>query len=125
MTPRTRLTLILAGIVVLVTIISLLRTRRLKEEYALVWVVVALTFIAAPIFSDQLDAIALLLGVEYSPALYFGLGFIGVLLMLFQLSRYISRFSDQIRVLTQEVAILRQRLEQIENESGEESHEQT
>ncbi|NUQ37278.1 MAG: DUF2304 domain-containing protein [Caldilineales bacterium] len=125
MTPRARLILILAGIFVLLTIISLLRSRRLKEEYALVWVAVALAFIAAPIFSDQLDLIAYALGVEYPPALYFGLGFVGILLMIFQVSRTISRFSDQIRVLTQEVAILRHRLDQLEPPPDAAEHDPT
>ncbi|NOZ70473.1 MAG: DUF2304 domain-containing protein [Chloroflexi bacterium] len=114
MSPRARLVLILVGLAVLTTVINLLRTRRLKEEYALLWLLAALTLVATPLLIDPLDHIAFLLGVEYPPALFLGLGIVGLLLILFQLSLNISRFSDHIRVLTQEIAILRQRLDALE-----------
>ena len=91
-----------------------MRTRRLKEEYALLWLAAALTLVAAPILIDPLDQIAFFLNVDYPPALYLGLAVVGLLLILFQLSLNISRFSDHIRVLTQEVALLRQRLKTLE-----------
>ena len=114
MSPRARLLLIIIGLIVLAAVINLMRTRRLKEEYALLWLAAALTLIATPILIDPLDSIAFFLGIEYPPALFLGLGIIGLLLIIFQLSLVISKFSDQIRVLTQEVAILRSRLDRLE-----------
>jgi len=119
MTPRARLLLIGVGLIVLVTVINLLRTRRLKEEYALLWLIAALTLVLAPLLIDPLDQIAFFLGVEYPPALFLGLGIIGLLLIIFQLSLNISRFSDQIRMLTQEIAILRQQVEALQQQSLE------
>ncbi|MCO6451701.1 MAG: DUF2304 domain-containing protein [Caldilineales bacterium] len=118
MSPRARIVLVLIGLAVLATVINLLRTRRLKEEYALLWLVAALTLVAAPLLIDPLDQIAFLLGVDYPPALFLGLGIVGLLLILFQLSLNISRFSDSIRVLTQEIAILRQRVERLEEDAS-------
>ncbi len=114
MSPRARLLLIVIGLIVLAAVINLMRTRRLKEEYALLWLLAALTLVATPILINPLDSIAFFLGIEYPPALFLGLGIIGLLLIIFQLSLVISKFSDQIRVLTQEVAILRSRLERME-----------
>ena len=99
-----RIVLVLIGLAVLATVINLLRTRRLKEEYALLWLAAALALVAAPILIDPLDQIAFFLNVDYPPALYLGLAVVGLLLILFQLSLNISRFSDHIRVLTQEIA---------------------
>lgn len=114
MSPRARLLLIVIGLIVLAAVINLMRTRRLKEEYALLWLLAALTLLATPIIINPLDDIAFFLGIEYPPALFLGLGVIGLLLIIFQLSLVISKFSEQIRVLTQETAILRSRLQQIE-----------
>jgi len=114
MSPRARLLLIVIGLIVLASVINLMRTRRLKEEYALLWLLAALTLVAPPIRIHPLDSIAFFLGIEYPPALVLGLGIIGLLLIIFQLSLVISKFSDQIRVLTQEVAILRSRLDRLE-----------
>jgi hypothetical protein len=118
MSPRARLLLIVIGLIVLASVINLMRTRRLKEEYALLWLLAALTLVATPILINPLDSIAFFLGIEYPPALFLGLGIIGLLLIIFQLSLVISKFSDQIRVLTQEVAILRSRLEQLQQDGG-------
>ncbi len=120
MSPRARLLLFFIGLIVLFTIINLMRTRRLKEEYALLWLLAALTLVATPLLINPLDQIAFFLDIEYPPALFLGLGIIGLLLIIFQLTLVISKFSDQIRVLTQEIAILRHRLEQIEHPTSDE-----
>ncbi len=118
MSPRARILLIVIGLIVLASVINLMRTRRLKEEYALLWLLAALTLVATPILINPLDSIAFFLGIEYPPALFLGLGIIGLLLIIFQLSLVISKFSDQIRVLTQEVAILRNRLDRMEKSAS-------
>ncbi|MCP4164933.1 MAG: DUF2304 domain-containing protein [Chloroflexi bacterium] len=123
MSPRARILLIVIGLIVLATVINLLRRRRLKEEYALLWLVAALSLLLAPLLIDPLDEIAFFLGVDYPPALFLGLGIVGLLLILFQVSLNISRFSDHIRVLTQEIAILRQRIETLERHFDSESDE--
>ena len=118
MSPRARILLIIIGLIVLASVINLMRTRRLKEEYALLWLLAALTLVATPILINPLDSIAFFLGIEYPPALFLGLGIVGLLLIIFQLSLVISKFSDQIRVLTQEIAILRSRLDRLENQES-------
>lgn len=123
MSPRARVVLIVIGLIVLATVINLLRTRRLKEEYALLWLIAALALVAAPLLIDPLDQIAFFLGVEYPPALFLGLGIVGLLLIIFQLSLNISRFSDNIRVLTQEIAILRERIEALEKHISHDNDE--
>lgn len=123
MTPRARILLIAIGLIVLVTVINLLRKRRLKEEYALLWLLAALSLVVAPFLIDILDQIAVFLGVEYPPTLFLGLAIIGLLLIIFQLSLNISRFSDQIKVLTQEIAILRQQLEALQTQRSDDNEQ--
>ncbi len=124
LSPRTRLVLFAVGLIVLLTVVNLLRKRRFKEEYALLWLLAALALVAAPLLIDPLDRLAFFLGVEYPPALFLGLGIVGLLLIIFQLSLNISRFSDAIRVLTQEIAILRQRVEKLEQAVADEESAQ-
>jgi hypothetical protein len=57
--------------------------------------------------------LAYALGIEYPPALIFLLAIISLLLVLFQFSTRISRFAEQIKVLTQELAILQTRVEEL------------
>ena len=95
----------------LLFVVNLVRTRKLKEEFALLWLLTAVVLVLAPLFIDYLDMVAHALGIEYPPAFIFVLAIISVLLILFQFSMRLSHFSDQIKALTQELALLRARLE--------------
>ena len=118
MEMRARIFAIVLGIVVLLFVINLVRTKKLKEEFALLWLLTAVVLVLTPLFIDYLDMVAHALGVEYPPALIFVLAIISLLLILFQFSMRISRYSDQIKVLTQEAALLRARIEDLELRDG-------
>lgn len=111
---RARLFAIVLGIAVLLFVINLVRTKKLKEEFALLWLLTGIVLVLTPLLIDYLDMLAYALGIEYPPALIFVLAIISLLFVLFQFSMRISRFSDQIKVLTQELALLRARLESLE-----------
>ncbi len=111
---RARLFAIALGVAVLLFVVNLVRTRKLKEEFALLWLLTAVVLVLAPLLIDYLDMIAHVLGIEYPPAFIFVLAIISVLLILFQFSMRISHFSEQIKVLTQELALLRARIEFLE-----------
>ncbi len=119
MEGRARIFAMILGIVVSLFVINLVRTRRLKEEFALLWFLTSIVLVLTPLFIDYLDLIAYTLGIEYPPALIFLLAIISLLLILFQFSMRISRFSEQIKVLTQEVAVLRARIEDLEQVQGQ------
>jgi hypothetical protein len=111
MEGRARLFAIALGVVVLIFVLNLVRTRKLKEEFALLWLVTAVVLVLTPLLIDYLDLIAHAIGIAYPPALIFLLAIISLLLILFQFSMQLSRFSDQIKVLTQELALLRAQVE--------------
>ena len=115
---ETRIFLLVGGVLLLGLVINLVRTRRLKEEFALLWLVSALLVVLAPLgVVDLLDRLAYAVGIEYPPALILALAIICLLGILFQYSLRISRFTDQIKVLTQELALVSRRLEELEGQS--------
>lgn len=109
--PRSRALLVLLGLVVLALVINLVRKRQLQERYALLWLLAGAVLVLAPLLVHQLDRLAYMLGIEYPPALLLLLAIIGLMLIIFQLSLAISHNSDQIKVLSQEIGLLRQQLE--------------
>ena len=111
---RARIFAIALGVAVLVFVINLVRTKKLREEFALWWLFTAVVLVLTPIFIDYLDRFAHLLGIDYPPALIFLLAIISLLFVLFQFSTRISRYAEQIKVLTQEAAILCARIEELE-----------
>jgi len=114
METRARAFAMVIGILVSLFVINSVRTRKLKEEFALLWLLTSVVLVLTPLVIDYLDMVAYALGIEYPPALIFLLAIITLLLILFQFSLRISRFSDQIKLLVQEVAVLNARIEDLE-----------
>jgi hypothetical protein len=113
---RARLFFILLGVSVLLFVINLVRTKKLKEEYALLWLFMAITLVAAPILIDVIDAMSFAIGITYPPALIIVLALICFALIFFQMSVTISRFSEQIKSLSQELALTRKQLRDLEEQ---------
>lgn len=110
MEPIPRLYLFLIGLAVLLLVVNLVRRRQLQERYALLWLLAGLALTIAPLVIPLLDRVAYALGFDYPPALLLMLSVVGLLLIVFQLSLAISRNVDQLKVLTQELALLRQQV---------------
>jgi len=108
---RANFIIALLGVILLVIVINMVRTRRLQERYALLWLLAGIGLMIAPLFIPLLDEIASALGFAYTPALLLMLAVIGLLLLIFQLSLSITRNSEQVKVLTQELGLLRHDLE--------------
>lgn len=116
MSFQARLLLLLLGLSVLAIAINMARTKRLRESYALLWLLVGAGLTVSPFIADFLDRLALRLGFEYAPALLLMLAIIGLLLLIFLLSLSISRNSEQIKTLVQEVGLLRQEIEWLQSQ---------
>ena len=119
MSLAARLLLIALGIGITVFVTNLVRTRKLKEEYALLWLFTGVVLILLPVVIDLLDALSFALGITYPPAFIGLVAAICILFILFQFSTSISRFSERTKVLTQEVAILQERVRRLEAELAE------
>lgn len=111
---RARIFFMLLGIAVLVFVINSVRKKRLKEEYALLWLFMAAVLVIAPLFIDIIDVVSFAIGIDYPPALIIVLTLVCFVLIFFQISVTISRFSEQIKSLAQELALTCKRLEDLE-----------
>jgi hypothetical protein len=113
---RARLFFVLLGLGVLLFAINLVRTKKLKEEYALLWLFMATALVIAPLFIDLIDAVSFAIGIDYPPALIIVMALICFALIFFQISVTISRFREQIVTLAQELALTRKRLQELEDQ---------
>ena len=97
----------IASVVLLGVIIELIRSRRLRERYALLWLLTGLVLLVLSLWRDGLNTIAGWAGVTgYPPAVLFALGLLFVIVVLLHYSTVISRLSDQNTILAQRVALL-------------------
>jgi hypothetical protein len=118
MQARIQLVAIAGAALLLLTVLELVRRRRLMERYALLWLLSAVVLLALAIWSSALATISHAIGVIYPPnALFFiAIGFI--LLLLLHFSSAVSRLSDQSETLAQRQALLDERLRLQEQTAG-------
>lgn len=115
--PNTRLTIfsVVVAIAALVLVFELLRRRRLREKYAVIWVVISLGTLVVAVFPLLLGWVSQLVGIQ-TPS---NLLFFGSVLVLFavslQLSREVGLLEEQSRRLAEEVGALRLRLDRLES----------
>lgn len=107
---RIQLVAILGSILFLLFIFELIRRKQLKEAYALIWVIMGLAFLTLSCWLQGLHYLSELAGIFYAPATLFLVMLLTQTLILIQFSVVISRQSDKIRSMAQEIALLNERL---------------
>ena len=104
-----------ASVILVLVVFELIRSRRLREQYALLWLVTGVVLVILSAWRGGLNTIAGWLGVEtYPPAVLFAVGVLFVLAVLLHYSTVISRLSDQNTILAQRLALLEARLRERE-----------
>lgn len=88
-------------------IITLVKSRRIKEEYSLLWLALSLVFVYLSLDRWAVDRLADLVGISYKPSvlILIVIGFMTLILVHFTL--VITRISDQNRELAQEIGLNR------------------
>jgi hypothetical protein len=108
-----------ASFVLLVIVFELIRSRRLRERYALLWLLTGVVLLALSLWRGGLNTIASWVGVtSYPPAILGAVGALFILVVLLHYSTVISRLSDQNTILAQRLALLEQRLREERSASG-------
>ena len=108
---------IASSLLIIFFVISLIRKRKLREEYSILWIVGGLVLIVFSIWRGLVDIIADMAGVAYAPAVLFLIGIFFAVLMFLHFTVVISRQTDQNKALAQEIALLRNRIRELEKES--------
>ncbi len=97
-------------------IFEVIRRKMLKEAYALIWVFMGLFFLLLSCWQKVLKLLASLCGIQSPPAFLFLVMLTAVIMILIQYSIVISRQTDKIRCMAQEIALLKEQLEKLEGD---------
>ena len=103
---------IVSALVVLLFVLEMLRRGILREKFAALWLLLSSVLLILAIFPQILGTIASWLGIAIPANLLFTLAAITLLLVCVQLSHEISRLENRTRRLAEEVALLRQKVEE-------------
>ena len=104
---ETRILAVGISLCMFLLVIELVRRRRLKEEYSLLWLVTSLVLLVLSIWYELLEAITDAIGavLPSSTLFFFGLAF--ALLMLLHFSVRVSQLERKMTLLAQEVGLMR------------------
>jgi len=103
------------SVLLLLVVFELIRSRRLRERYALLWLATGIVLVVLSAWRGGLNTIARWLGVRsYPPAVLFAVGLLFVIVVLLHYSTVISRLADQNTILAQRLAILEGKLRERE-----------
>ena len=91
----------------LIFIIETVRRRRLREEYAWLWVLIGIIILVLSFWEQSLQAVTRFLGIELPINTVFFFGLMFVVFINLHFSVKISQLTDQVKRLTQELAIKR------------------
>ena len=92
-------------------VLELIRGRRLKERYALLWLATGVVLLVLSLWRGALNTIASWVGIStYPPAVLFAGATLFIIIVLLHYSLVLSRLTDDNVRLAQEVGLIRERL---------------
>ena len=107
---RAQIIAVIVTLSIFLFVLELVRRRRLVERYALLWMTAALALLVLAIWTDGLNVLKDLMGIEDAANAIFILAFGVAFLLLLNFSVVSSRLSEETKILAQEVASLEARL---------------
>lgn len=110
--------LVFAAVIVLL-VLAQVRSQNMKEKYAALWLIVSAIIILLVIFPRMLFFFADLIGIESPVNLLFLLSIIMLIGVCLHLTSALSKMGEDVRVLAEEVAIMRA----IQNQPDNEQHQ--
>ena len=111
MNSQIQVVAIVGSVLVMVFVTQLIRQRRLREEYALLWFIASVGMIVISVWRGLLDRAAQLLGVAYAPSLLLLGGIVVGFILAIHFSLSLTKLSEQNKKLAQELALLANRIE--------------
>ena len=97
----------------LLYILEMVRRRKLREEYSILWLAGSVVILVLSIKQDWLVVLAHAVGVVYPPSFLFLVGILFILLILIHFSIAISKLHLMNKKMAQEIALMK-----VGNENG-------
>ena len=117
---RTRIVAVAGALLLLLLIVDLVRRRKLKEEYSVLWVLTALVLLVLASWYELLQSITDAIGGVADSSTLFFFGLIFAFFMLLHFSVRVSALERRLTSLVQEIGLLG-----VRSPPGPDSDEQT
>lgn len=98
----------------LVLVVEFVRRGRLLEQYSVLWILFASGMLVLSLNVRLVDILGQVLQIHYAPSVLFLLGFLFIIVYSFHLTVILSKQSEKLLRLTQELSLLRHQVEELE-----------
>ena len=92
----------------LLYILEMVRRRKLREEYSILWLFGSSVILVLSLKQDWLIVLAHAVGVVYPPSFLFLIGILFILLILIHFSIAISKLHQMNKKMAQEIALMKE-----------------
>lgn len=113
--------LLVCLLIVLVYMVNQIKDKKLVLQYTLSWMFLIFGLAVVILFPGILNIISRMIGIAVPVNTVFFLGFLFALVIIFNLTSAVSKMSVEITRLTQELALLKKRI----NDTAETNDEET
>lgn len=100
-------------------IFQLIRRKKLKEQYSLLWFMIVAVMLLLSIWGEPLTWLSEATGIQLPSNTLFVLAILFLFGMALHFSLLVSRLTDQSKMLAQKLALLDRDLRQLQDDSGE------
>lgn len=103
---KMRLFTFIIGFVLFMLIIELVRRRKMREEYSLLWLVSGIGICVLSVWYEAVTWITRMVGAVYPPSIlfFFGLLFLAIISIFYSIK--LSSLSNQVKNLSQKIAVM-------------------
>lgn len=122
---RIQIIAIVTSLLFLLYISRLIVKGKLREEYAIVWIIATITLLVFSFWRNGLEKMSALFGVYEAPNLVFTGAIFVILVYLLHLSVSNSKLQYSNKRLAQEIAMIKEKLERQENKDNETARQHT
>jgi hypothetical protein len=105
MSTAAQVLVVVIALAAFATVLALVRRRRLKERYALIWLLVGAGMVVLVLARPLLDSLSEALGIESGTTTLFLLAILVILGILLQMSISLSELEDKLRDLAEALAL--------------------
>lgn len=101
------------SILFLILIVELVRRKKIREEYSIIWLIVGFVFLFFSIFRNSLNLLAQTLGIAYVPMALMLILLIGIFVLMVQFSIVLTKLTEQNKSIIQENALLNYEIDKL------------
>jgi hypothetical protein len=104
------------SVLLLIFIIELIRKNKLKEGYSILWFGLGLALLVISVWTDLLEKISFLVGVDYEPAMLLTVLVLGMIVLMIHFSVLVSSFDKKNKMLAQNFGLLHGEIKRLREE---------